>query len=128
MPSMTRRLTAFDTRSVMLFAALAFGGASMLHAQQSPKTPPTFGPGTGTTAPASPSNGGASPFTVGPGAAQGAPGGADAAFTRADTNGDGLLSAAEAAPLAAIGPRFRELDTDGDGMLSREEFLRGAGS
>lgn len=49
-----------------------------------------------------------------------------AAFSRADANRDGQLSAQEAATLPAIGNRFKELDADQNGMLSHEEFNEGA--
>ena len=47
---------------------------------------------------------------------------ADAAFDRADSNHDGMLSRAEAERLPAISLRFDELDVNKDQMLSREEF------
>jgi len=50
----------------------------------------------------------------------------EAAFARADTNGDGRLSRAEAVHLPAIEARFDELDTNHDGFLSVEEFIIGA--
>ena len=50
----------------------------------------------------------------------------EAAFTRADVNGDGKLSRAEAAHLPAIEARFDELDTNHDGFLSVDEFMIGA--
>lgn len=45
-----------------------------------------------------------------------------AAFKRADADGDGKLSKAEAASFPAIGERFAALDKDGDGFLSATEF------
>ncbi len=50
---------------------------------------------------------------------------ADAAFARADANGDGRLSREEAQRLPAVAERFDEFDANGDRMLSREEFHRG---
>jgi EF hand len=45
------------------------------------------------------------------------------AFMRADTNGDGKLSKAEAARLPAIAAKFDALDKDKDGMLSMGEYM-----
>lgn len=64
------------------------------------------------------------------GAAQPQPGAQDraaleAAFARADTNGDGKLSKEEAARLPAIAAKFAELDKDKDGSLSMDEFAAG---
>ncbi len=46
----------------------------------------------------------------------------EAAFNRADANGDGKLSREEAGHLPAIALRFDDLDTNKDGFLSMEEF------
>ncbi len=48
---------------------------------------------------------------------------AEKAFKRADANGDGKLSKAEAARLPAISERFVEIDKDKDGFLSMTEFM-----
>jgi Ca2+-binding EF-hand superfamily protein len=45
-----------------------------------------------------------------------------AAFKRADTNGDGKLSKAEAAIFPVIAERFDALDKDKDGFLTPVEF------
>lgn len=47
---------------------------------------------------------------------------AEAAFARADTNGDLRLSRDEAARYPAIAERFDLFDTDKDGVLSPDEF------
>lgn len=48
----------------------------------------------------------------------------DAAFKRADTNGDGRLSRKEAEHFPMLSQRFDNVDIDGDAFLSREEFDR----
>ena len=117
-----QRRTLFDTRSVMLFAAISLGGAGALQAQGQTSAPsPQFGPSEKTA----PQTG--SKFSSGPGPSSSNVGSA-AAFDRADANKDGQLSAKEAAKLPAIGQRFKELDTDQNGTLSRDEFEKGANS
>ena len=117
-----QRRTRFDTRSVMLFAAISLGGAGALQAQGQTSSPSAqFGP----TEKSAPQTG--SKFSPGPGSNKSNMA-SSAAFDRADTNKDGQLNAKEAAKLPAIGQRMKELDTDQNGMLSREEFEKGANS
>lgn len=137
-----RRTLSFDTRSVMLFAALSMGGAA-LQAQTSsastssaPSTssstrlqsspPGTSGSSSGTGLRASSGSTGNSGSTVS--GTQTAQSTINAAFARADANQDGQLSPAEAASFPAIGNRFKELDRDRDGSLSLQEFQAGASS
>ena len=49
---------------------------------------------------------------------------ADAAFQRADRNGDGKLSRAEADHLPAVAARFEQVDSNRDTFISRGEFNR----
>ena len=115
-----RRLSHFDARSVLLFAALALGSTAALHAQTTPasKSQPTFGPAPALTQPAA--NTAQQKFVLGQGAQ------IDSAFAKADTNHDGQLSRHEAATLPAIGNHFVQLDSNQDGFLSREECNQGA--
>ena len=49
----------------------------------------------------------------------------EAAFSRADTNDDGLLSKEESARLPVFAAKFDELDADHDGTLDLLEFAVG---
>lgn len=128
MKAQQRRSYMFDSRSVMLFAALTLGGAGAIQAQAQSPSPttasPQFGPG-GEGNSSAPRGSG---YTIGPSEAQQPAQAAAAAFDRADSNRDGQLSAREASQLPAVSQRFRELDTNQDGMLSRSEFEKGVNS
>ncbi len=49
----------------------------------------------------------------------------EAAFTRADADKDGSLSAQEVGRMPAIAAKFGELDVNKDGVLSKTEFSAG---
>ena len=49
----------------------------------------------------------------------------EAAFTKADVNGDGRISKDEAAKMPEIAGKFDALDTDKDGTLTLAEFAAG---
>ena len=49
----------------------------------------------------------------------------EAAFTKADANGDGRISKEEASKLPDIASRFEMLDKDKDGSLTLAEFAAG---
>lgn len=117
MKALQRRSYSFDTRSVMLFAALALGGAAALHAQTASSSP-QFGPGGKGNTQSSGSG-----YTIGPARATANP--ASEAFERVDTNKDGQLSPTEVAGLPGIVQMFTEFDIDKSGSLSREEFEKG---
>ncbi|MDD2711558.1 MAG: EF-hand domain-containing protein [Simplicispira sp.] len=121
MHAIQRRTHFFETRSVLLFAALSLGAVTASQAQTQPGTQAgaSFGPGSSasTVAPK---------FTIGP--AEAAPTTAKAAFDKADANRDGKLTAQEAATLPAMGNRFKQLDADKNGFLSPAEFAQSAAS
>jgi hypothetical protein len=52
----------------------------------------------------------------------------DAAFNRADTNGDGRLDREEAEHFPMLSQRFDMIDLNRDSFISREEFNRAAGN
>ncbi|RCX09485.1 EF-hand domain-containing protein [Extensimonas vulgaris] len=131
MKAQQRCLFPFETRSVMLFAALTLGGLGAAQAQGNAPAP-QWGPAGSSEKSAPRSNAqGAKPEgnqTGAPkeGQASNQADAVEEAFERADANRDGQLSPQEAATLPAIGQRFQALDTDHNGMLSRAEFARGA--
>ena len=49
----------------------------------------------------------------------------EAAFTKADANGDGKLSKEEAAMVPSVAAKFAELDKNKDGFLTLAEFAAG---
>lgn len=121
MKAMQRRISRFEKRSVMLFAAFTLSGAGALHAQTAPGASGPYGSGASarTTQQGSAASGA--------GAGQGRAGTA-APFERADINQDGKLSVQEAAQLPALVQRFHQLDADKDGSLSPAEFAKGTQS
>lgn len=92
--------SAFDARSVTLFAALLVGSAAA-SAQST-----------------------AQPMATPPAAAASAAASGDA-FKRADANGDQRLSREEAKQLPVVAQNFERLDTDKDGSVSLAEFEKG---
>jgi hypothetical protein len=117
MKALQRRISSFDSRSVMLFAALSLGGAAL---QAQTTSSPQAAPGS-KSAPAAASD---VPYTYGPGTGNPSKA-ATTAFNRADADKDGQLNEKEAAQLPAISQRFKQLDTDGNGTLSPTEFEKG---
>ena len=101
----------FEARSVLLVAAMTFGGVAGAQGQ--------------TTAP--------SPLPSASAAAESIPANrvsrsdVDAAFDRADTNKDGKLSRTEAENLPSVAQRFEQIDTDRDTFISREELAKFSG-
>ncbi|CAM3928194.1 EF-hand domain-containing protein [Paracidovorax anthurii] len=130
MPAMQQRRLAmpFDARSVMLFAAIAMGGAAaQAQTASTPSAQSQSGAAMGGQGlSAAPGGSGGATF----GGTQTGSGGtsASASFDRADTDKDSKLSQKEAARLPAISQNFKKLDTNHDGVLSREEFEAGVKS
>lgn len=89
-------VASFEARSVALLAAWTLGAASAAMAQNLP-APPSVAPSDAETS---------------------------AAFNRADSNGDGQLSRAEAATLPSVAANFDQIDRNGDGRISAEEFAQ----
>lgn len=110
MTSQLRKVSGFEIRSVMLFAAISLGSVTAMAQTQAPAAPPPpaaqMGPAAGV---------------------QSAPAGTNdvqAAFDRADTNRDGKLSKKEAEALPAVSSNFAQIDADKNGSLSRDEFSK----
>ncbi len=110
----------FELRSVLLFSALAVGLAIASHAQGSPQ--PLVATG---TASAQMTTAGAVDVIASNKIMNRE---VDAAFNRADSNGDGKLSREEARHFPAIEPRFDQIDGNHDNFISRDEFMKAAGS
>ena len=103
----------FEARSVLLVAAMAFGGIAGAQGQTSSPNPAT-GASAAAAAGDIPSNSVTARDV-------------DAAFDRADTNKYGKLSRTEAENLPAVAQRFEQIDTDRDTFVSREELMKFSG-
>lgn len=110
----------FELRCVLLFSALVIGVAITAHAQGNPQAPAAPG-----TASAQMATAGAVDV-IAPNRITNRE--VDAAFNRADTNGDGKLSREEARHFPAVEPRFDQIDSNHDNFISRDEFMKAAGS
>ncbi|MDR0204223.1 MAG: EF-hand domain-containing protein [Delftia acidovorans] len=110
MTSQLRKVSGFEIRSVMLFAAISLGSAAAMAQAPSQAPQPSFGAGSAAGVQSAPA-----PAATGANDVQ-------AAFDRADTNKDGKLSKKEAEALPAVSSNFAKIDTDKNGSLSREEF------
>ncbi|ABX32712.1 EF-hand domain pair family protein [Delftia acidovorans] len=117
MTSQLRKVSGFEIRSVMLFAAISLGSVAAMAQTSTPAAPPSqasfgagSGPATGVQAAPTPSSAGANDV--------------QAAFDRADTNRDGKLSKKEAEALPAVSSNFAQIDADKNGSLSRDEFSK----
>ncbi|MBB1649521.1 MULTISPECIES: EF-hand domain-containing protein [Delftia] len=110
MTSQLRKVSGFEIRSVMLFAAISLGSVGAMAQELGPGNGPATGvraaPGPAATSPSAPAND------------------VQAAFDRADTNRDGKLSKKEAEALPAVSSNFAQIDADKNGSLSRDEFSK----
>ena len=102
----------FESRSVLLVAAMAFVGVAGAQGQTTSPSPSTTASAPANSIPANK----ATSKDV------------DAAFDRADTNKDGKLSRAEAENLPSVAQRFEQIDADRDTFISREELAKFSGS
>ena len=101
----------FEARSVLLVAALSFGGIAGAQGQTTSPSPSTSASAAAESIPANR----VSTTDV------------DAAFDRADTNKDGKLSREEAENLPSVAQRFEQIDTNRDTFISREELSKFSG-
>ena len=111
----------FELRSVLLFSALAVGMVIACHAQSSWQ--PSEDAETDAVTVQMTRADAVEVLT----ANRNSNHGLDAAFDRADTNGDGRLSREEARHFPAIEPGFDQLDLNHDHFISRDEFMKAAG-
>ena len=102
-----RTLHAFDARSLLLFASLTLCSSAAVLAQPAPGA--LFGD---TNAAAAEQD----QQIIS----------AEHSFSRADADGDGVLTREETAQLPAVLEKFDQWDHDGDGKISRQEFLNAA--
>ncbi|MHB1198528.1 MAG: EF-hand domain-containing protein [Polaromonas sp.] len=110
----------FEARSVLLFAVLTMGAVAVTQAQNSPASLTT----SHSSAPAQV----ALSETVGVLPVEKIVGrGAEAAFMRADSDGDGKLSRQEIEHFPALAQRFEQIDTNHDNFISPGEFNQAAG-
>ncbi len=132
----------FDTRSVLLFAAISLGAGVALHVHAADSTPAAANPANQppamthkkapppmTTSPAfGPTNkaagaGAAHNPDVRPEVTATMPSAsAKDAFDRADVNRDGKLSAAELKTVPGLAERMQAVDANHDAVVSRAEF------
>ena len=101
----------FETRSVLLVAAMTFGGIAGAQSQTTSPNPATD---------ASAEAGSIASNTV-------TAKDVDAAFDRADTDKDGKISRTEAENLPSVARRFEQIDTDRDTFISRQELMKFSG-
>lgn len=115
----------FEVASVLLLATLLIGAAPAAQAQGN-ATSPSADIGAASQMTVSGPVGAAGPESV---TLQNKTGTSqlDAAFERADADGDGKLSREEIEHFPALAQRFEQFDTDHDGFLSRAEFNKAAG-
>ena len=102
----------FEARSVLLVAALAFGGIAGAQGQ------------TASPSPAKRASAASGSIPVNKATSKDV----DAAFDRADADKDGKLSRTEAENLPAVAQRFEQIDTDRDTFVSRDELMKFSGS
>jgi hypothetical protein len=136
MKAKRRCIPNFEARSVMLFAAIAFGTAMGAHAQTNGSSSQlTVGPTSAQPAqkaaqpPAqTPVFGGTSTQPAAGAKTANSTGVEAAAFSRADKDRDGRLNRAEAVQLPMVSQRFDQIDLNKDNFLSRDEFDKGTKS
>ena len=106
-------MSSVKARTLLLLSALAMGAAFPAHAQKA-------------SSPCNAQAWAARPDAIAAIAEPPPLSSAQAAFKRADTNGDGRLNAQEAEHFPAMAPHFKLIDKDRNNFLSFEELSRAA--
>lgn len=116
-------LRARDALAILALAGAALGVQAQTQAQQPTPTTPSATPGTGAGAGAGANSSGTGTAAGQTSAASNNQGAVQAAFKRADSNGDGKLAVEELGVFPSL--KMTDLDKNKDGFVSADEFNAG---